>query len=72
MHALPNSKNLLLHLGFFDQNLAYRFGINQSTISRNFRKWIDAEFTKSKPLIKWPGHEDFKAHFKNVLLLLAF
>ena len=34
-----------LRLNLTDQYLAYCFGVNQSTISRNFRKWIDIMYT---------------------------
>jgi len=42
-HALSKFEEFIatlmkLRLGLFDQDLAYRFGVNQSTISRNFRK----------------------------------
>ena len=40
-----------------DQDLAYRFNINQSTISRMFQRWISVMFTMMKPLIKWPERE---------------
>ena len=65
-----------LRLGF-DQDLAYRFGVHQS-ISRNCRKWIDAMFTRLKPLIKWPGREelqetvplDFGPHFRKCVVII--
>lgn len=69
---------LKLRLGLYDQDLAYRFGVHQTTISRNFRRWIDIMFTRLKPLIKWPGREelqktmplDFKAHFKKCVVII--
>jgi len=80
-HALSKFEEFIamlmkLRLGLFDQDLAYRFGVHQSTISRNFRKWIDAMFIRLKPLIKWPGREelqktlplDFRAHFKKCVV----
>ena len=30
-----------LHLNLGDQDIAFRFGVNQSTVSRCFSKWID-------------------------------
>jgi len=82
-HALSKFEEFIatlmkLRLGLFDQDLAYRFGVHQSTISRNFRKWIDAMFTRLKPLIKWPEREelqktlplDFRAHFKKCVVII--
>ena len=41
---------LWLDLG--EQDLAYRFGINQSTVSRYISKWVDILFTKLSFLIQ--------------------
>ena len=43
---------LCLNLG--DQDLAYRFGVNQSTIARHVKKWIDILYIRLGPLVKWP------------------
>ena len=43
---------LCLNLG--DQDLAYRFGVNQSTIPRHVKKWIDILYIQLGPLVKWP------------------
>ena len=67
-----------LRLNLFDQDLAYRFGVHQSTISRNFKRWLDVMYVRLKPLIKWPGREelyktmplDFKAHFKKCVVII--
>ena len=40
---------LCLHLG--DQDLAYRLGVHQSTISRNFNKWLAIMYVKLEPLV---------------------
>ena len=48
---------LKLRLNLSDQDIAYRFGIHQSTVSRNFRKWIDVMYCRLKPLILWPERE---------------
>ena len=63
-----------LRLNCGDQDLAYRFGISQSTVSRAISKWIDMLFTKLSNLIHWPDREElvktmptaFKKQFKNV------
>ena len=67
-----------LRLSLFDQDLTYRFGIHQTTISRNFRRWIDVMYFRLKPLIKWPRREelkkmmplDFKTHFKKCVVII--
>ena len=64
-HALSKFKEYIatlmkLCLGLFDLDLAYRFSVHQSTISHNFRKWIDAMFTRLKPLMKWPGRKELQ------------
>ena len=46
-----------LRLNLTDQDLAYRFGIHQSNISRNFKKWIDVLYDRLRPLIIWPERE---------------
>ena len=82
-HALSKFEEFIatilkLRLGLYNQDLAYRFGVHQATISRNFRRWIDIMFTRLKPLIKWPGREelqktmplDFKAHFKKCVVII--
>jgi hypothetical protein len=37
-----------------DQDLAFRFGVNQSTVSRYFKKWIDVIYIRLCPLVKCP------------------
>ena len=41
-HMIVVLMKLRLNLG--DQDIAYRFGVNQSTISRCFNKWIDVMY----------------------------
>ena len=43
-----------LRLNLFDTDIAYRFGTAQSTVSRNFKKWLNIMFTGLKHLIVWP------------------
>ena len=40
------------------EDLAYRFNVPVSTISRVFLAWMVAMDTKISPLMKWPDHED--------------
>lgn len=46
-----------LRLGLCLQDLAYRFGVHQSTISRSFSYIIDVLYVKLQPLIIWPERE---------------
>jgi hypothetical protein len=46
-----------LHLHLGDQDLAYRLGVHQSTISRNFNKWLAIMYVKLEPLVAWPDRE---------------
>ena len=39
------------------QDLAYRFGVSVSTVSRIFDKWIDIMSTRLQFLILWPQRE---------------
>ena len=65
-----------LNLG--DQDLAFRFGVHQSTISRCISKWIDVMYVRLKPLVKWPEREqlvktmpmDFRRHFKHCVTII--
>ena len=49
-----------LCLNLFDQDLAYRFGVSQSSVSRYFKKWIEVMFLRLQPLVMWPGREQLK------------
>ena len=40
------------------EDLAYRFNVSVSTISRVFLAWIVAMDTRLSPLTKWPDRED--------------
>ena len=67
-----------LRLNLPNQDIAYRFGIHQSSVSRNFRKWIDVMYIRLKPLIKWPEREDllktmpldFKNTFQKCVIII--
>ena len=43
---------MILRLNLGNQCLAHRFNIHNSTVSRNFKKWIDVMYLRLKPLIK--------------------
>ena len=60
LNSLTNFQQFLmvlmkLRLNLFDKDLAYRFGVSQSTVSRYFKKWIEIMFIHFQPLVKWPG-----------------
>ena len=43
-----------LRLNLFDDDLAYRFGVHHSTVSRNFHRVLDVMAVRTEHLIKWP------------------
>jgi len=49
-----------LRLNLPEEDLAYRFGIHQSTVSRIFRKWVCVMAVRLQPLIMWPEREDLR------------
>uniref|UniRef100_UPI00358E3B3F uncharacterized protein n=1 Tax=Myxine glutinosa TaxID=7769 RepID=UPI00358E3B3F len=66
--ALPTCKKLTkfgqvlmflmkLRSNIFDEDLAYRFGVSQSTVSRNFHRVLDVMFVKTQSLIHWPSRD---------------
>lgn len=67
-----------LRLNLGDQDLAYRFAIHQSTVSRYFNKWLDILYHKLSVFVSWlKGQEllktmpaDFRENFGNVSSLL--
>ena len=67
-----------LRLNVCDQDIAYRFGISQSTVSKNFRKWVNIMYLYLKPFIVWPGCEEvlksmpdaFKREFKKCIYII--
>ena len=74
---LPNSPkiskiNLLLilvklWLNLFDEDIATRFGIHQTTVSRNFHKVLDVMAVKTAFLIKWPDRVTLTCNNANAL-----
>ena len=47
-----------LRLNLPSHDVAYRFGVHQSTVSRTFLHVIDAMYVRLKPLIRWPERND--------------
>ncbi|XP_072047344.1 uncharacterized protein [Amphiura filiformis] len=46
-----------IRLNLSEQDLAYRFNVSQSTVSRIFRATLDVMFTRLQHLIIWPERE---------------
>ena len=44
-------------MGLFEQDLAYRFGISQSTVSRIINTWINLLFLQFKNIPLWPPRD---------------
>ena len=76
--AKLNSLCLFLMMNLGDQDLAYRFGINQSTVSRYFSKMMEVLYARLSCLIYWPERSElmktmpleFCKHFKNVFVVI--
>ncbi len=69
---------LKLRLNLMDQHIAYRFGVHQTTVSRNFRKVMNVLYSRPKPLIRWPEREqltltmpiDFQSKFGRCAIII--
>lgn len=46
-----------LRLGLLNEDLGYRFGVSNSTVSRIFHKWLESMYCRLKPCIRWPDKE---------------
>lgn len=65
--TMPNSKLspfevtvmffMRIRLNLVEEDIGYRFGVHQSTVSRNFHKVLDVMDAKLSHLIKWPDRE---------------
>ena len=49
-----------LRLNLSGQDLAYRFNVHSSTISRTFISVIDIMYARLKPLLLWPDRDIFR------------
>ena len=47
-----------LRLNVPHQDLAYRFGVSMSTVSRTFAHWLVIMDVRLSPLIRWPEREE--------------
>ena len=53
-----------LRLNVGDQDLAFRYGVSQSTLSRNFSKWIDVMYIRYQVARKRETFEDVADGFQ--------
>ena len=49
--------SMLIRLSLFDEDIAYRFRVHPSTVSRNFHRVLDVAAAKAAAMIKWPERE---------------
>ena len=67
-----------LRHNFGDTDLAYRFNIDKSTVSRYFSRWLELLHAKLSFLILWPDREDllktmpveFRRHFRQCVIII--
>ena len=55
-----------LRLGLLEQDIAYRFSISQSTVSRIFTTWINFMYLQFKRIPLWPPQEYIRSHMPQV------
>ena len=46
-----------IRLNLFDEDIAHRFGVHRSTVSRNFHRILNIAAVKTSFLIKWPERD---------------
>ena len=67
-----------LRLNVGDLDLAYRFGISQSSVSRYIHKWVDILYIRTSFLVHWPERpelmktmpNDFRKHFRKCVIII--
>lgn len=68
-----------LRLFLREEDLAYRFRLSQSTVSRYVRRWVDVMYVRlARNFMVWPSREHlrmsmpmkFRKHFKNVVAII--
>lgn len=67
-----------LRLNLGDQDLAYRFQVTQSTVSRYFNRWLDVMYVSLSCLVTWPERDqlmktmpmEFRKHFKKCVVII--
>ena len=69
-----------LRLNLFDEDLAHRFGVHKSTVSRNIHRILDIAAAKTSFLIKWPERDvlrltmpmSFRRFFKKCCVIIDY
>lgn len=69
---------LKLRLNLYDEDIACRFGVHKSTVSRHFHKVLDILYICTESLIKWPDREtlhltmptSFKKFFRRCAVII--
>ena len=69
---------LKIRLNLFDEDIADRFDVHASTVSRNFHRVLDVMAIKTSFLIKWPDREtlqksmpmSFRRFFKKCCVII--
>ena len=51
---------MTLRLNLGAQDIAYRLGISQSTVSRYYNKWINVMYVRLQSLVKWLRHDELR------------
>ena len=67
-----------LRHNFGDTDLAYRFNVDKSTVSRYFSKWLELLYVKLSFMILWPDRDDllktmpleFRRHFWQCVIII--
>ena len=57
-----------LRLNLTNEDLAYRFGVAKSAVSRIFHKWLDVMYVKMKSCIRWLDKETVRQTLPNVFI----
>jgi len=69
-----------LRLNLFDEDIAHRFGVHRTTVSRNFHRVLDIAAAKTSFLIKWPERDmlrltmpmSFRRFFKKCCVIIDY
>ena len=67
-----------LRLNPFDEDIAFRFEVHRSTVSRNFHRVLNIAYSKTKFLICWPERDvlwltmpmSFRKFFRNCCVII--
>lgn len=67
-----------IRLNLFDEDLAYRFKVHRTTVSRTFKRILNLLAEKTKDLIKWPARDtlrlsmpmSFRKFFRNCCVII--